>query len=358
MKGGSGWEPSTHAEGVACAVAALICWGTWSNALKVCGVRWELFYVDYVLACVFASLLAAASLGPPSALSLTSVPVRQAGYALAAGVVFNIANLLVTLAITLIGMATAFPLSIGTALAVGAALNYALAPKGSLLLLSAGCVLALAAVGCMGGAYAAYGRSRRKQRQSETLGSADPLLQTPDEGGSGGEKTAMSLQAKVGLCVGAGILMGSWSPLCVSSMNGAEGISAYEAMILFTLGMVISSCVALPAVARWPVEHGLPPLSVGALGLAWVNRSTMVSHLAGVVGGGMWFVGTLMSLISGPKLGFAVSYSIGQCAPLAAAIWGIFLWREFAHADLLTVAALTGVFLFYGGAIASLALSS
>merc|ERR1711916_21419 len=36
--------------------------------------------------------------GPALCTLLTSVPVRQAGYALAAGVVFNIANLLVTLA--------------------------------------------------------------------------------------------------------------------------------------------------------------------------------------------------------------------------------------------------------------------
>ena len=55
----------------------------------------------------------------------------------------------------------------------------------------------------------------------------------------------------------------------------------------------------------------------------------IMSHGMGLLGGVVWAVGTVSSLISGKAIGMAVSYSIGQSAPMVATLWGLFYYREF-----------------------------
>ncbi|MGH9758818.1 MAG: hypothetical protein ACRD4M_13855, partial [Candidatus Acidiferrales bacterium] len=45
--------------------------------------------------------------------------------------------------------------------------------------------------------------------------------------------------------------------------------------------------------------------------------------------------------------GVAISYAIGQSAPMVAALWGIFAWKEFEGANAKTKAYLGMMFLFY-----------
>jgi glucose uptake protein len=45
--------------------------------------------------------------------------------------------------------------------------------------------------------------------------------------------------------------------------------------------------------------------------------------------------------------GVAISYAIGQAAPMVAAVWGVFVWREFAGADAKAKTYLGLMFLFY-----------
>ena len=54
------------------------------------------------------------------------------------GFIFNIANVLLIAGIDMVGLAVAFPLSIGIALVEGTALSYLLHPQGSAILLGAG----------------------------------------------------------------------------------------------------------------------------------------------------------------------------------------------------------------------------
>src|SRR5579875_1716906 len=82
---------------------------------------------------VFLAALAAAS---PSHILL----------AIAGGIIFNAANLLLVAAIGVAGLAVAFPLGIGIALRVGVLLNYYLAPAASPWLLFAGVALIVLAL--------------------------------------------------------------------------------------------------------------------------------------------------------------------------------------------------------------------
>ena len=40
-----------------------------------------------------------------------------------------------------------------------------------------------------------------------------------------------------------------------------------------------------------------------------------------------------MSIIAAGKAGYAISYGLGQGATLVAALWGVFIWKEFRGAS-------------------------
>lgn len=59
----------------------------------------------------------------------------------------------------------------------------------------------------------------------------------------------------------------------------------------------------------------------------------MKTHLVGILGGAIWALGTACSYIAAGKAGAAVSYALGQGATMVAALWGIFIWKEFKGAS-------------------------
>jgi hypothetical protein len=61
---------------------------------------------------------------------------------------------------------------------------------------------------------------------------------------------------------------------------------------------------------------------------------------AGTVTGGL-------NILASAQAGFAISYGLGQGATLVAAIWGVFVWREFEAAPRGTNRLLTLMFLAY-----------
>ena len=52
----------------------------------------------------------------------------------------------------------------------------------------------------------------------------------------------------------------------------------------------------------------------------------------GIIGGMIWCLGMSFSIIASEKAGPAISYGLGQGATIVAAIWGIFIWKEFKDA--------------------------
>jgi glucose uptake protein len=54
-----------------------------------------------------------------------------------------------------------------------------------------------------------------------------------------------------------------------------------------------------------------------------------------------------LSLIASEKAGFAISYGLGQGATMIAAIWGVFVWKEFKNAPPGTNRLLTFMFLSF-----------
>ena len=69
--------------------------------------------------------------------------------------------------------------------------------------------------------------------------------------------------------------------------------------------------------------------------------------MVGVLGGIIWGIGNSFNLIAAGKAGAAISYGLGQGATLIAALWGVFIWKEFRNAPKGTNSLLTAMFLFF-----------
>ena len=146
--------PQVYAVALLMMVLSMIAWGSWANTQKLTGDwRFELFYWDYVWGILLCAVLIGLTLGRTDAASpdsffhnLSDASARNLAYAFAGGIIFNVANMLLVAAIAIAGLAVAFPIGIGLALAIGSVLNYIITPKGNPLLLFSGIALVVVAI--------------------------------------------------------------------------------------------------------------------------------------------------------------------------------------------------------------------
>jgi glucose uptake protein len=125
--------------------------------------------------------------------------------------------------------------------------------------------------------------------------------------------------------------MGSFFPLLQNGMAGEIGLGPYAITFVFSLGVFFSTFVFNLVFMNLPVEG--PPIEISEY-----FRGSLKSHFLGILGGMIWAVGLIASLVAGAaegnaKVGPAVSYGIGQGATMVSALWGLLVWREFANAD-------------------------
>lgn len=65
------------------------------------------------------------------------------------------------------------------------------------------------------------------------------------------------------------------------------------------------------------------------------------------MGGIIWGIGNLFSLLATEKAGAAISYGLGQGATMVAAFWGVFIWKEFVGGPKINRALLTCMFILF-----------
>src|SRR6202167_6725595 len=125
------FTPSSLTIALLMMITSAVCWSSWANTYKgVKNYRFELFYWDYatgifLAALIYALTMASTNGGPTSFLNnVRSADVSNIGWALLAGIIFNLANLLLVAAIDMAGLAIAFPVAIGIALVVGTVLSF------------------------------------------------------------------------------------------------------------------------------------------------------------------------------------------------------------------------------------------
>lgn len=312
-------------------LASMICWGSWANTQKlVPGFPFQLFYWDYVLGVVLIALLSGLTLGAagPGEIGMVANLSAAGGgailYAVAAGAVFNLANLLLVAAIAIAGLAVAFPVGIGLALVVGAVTNYVLAPTGYPPLLFGGILLIVLAI-------AIDSRAFRLRDRAAPAASSRGLR----------------------LALVCGLLMGSFYPLIVRAQAGPTGLNSYAVTICFAAGVVLCAIPVNLLLMRRPITAD-PPTD-----FATYLRAPLATHLSGVLGGMIWGAGLVTSLLAAAAalVGPAVSYSLGQGATMVSAAWGVFVWREFAGAPRAARVLLLPMFALFGAGLALVALS-
>ena len=117
-------------------ILSLLCWGSWANSYKLAGKwRYELYYFDFAAGVVVAAFLYAMTVGNLGydgfsfMDDLMHAGKRQWLYGFMGGVIFNLGNMFLMSAISVAGMAVAFPVGIGVATIVGTGLAYAAGPR-------------------------------------------------------------------------------------------------------------------------------------------------------------------------------------------------------------------------------------
>ncbi len=311
-------------------IVTMLCWGSWANTQKLAAGNWrfELFYWDYVLGIVILAVLAAftlGSLGEGGRSFLTDI--RQADAvnirsALWGGILFNAANILLVAAISIAGMSVAFPVGIGLALVIGVLVNYVNAPVGSAGPLFGGMVLIVVAILLNAVAY----------RRTST---ADTGASTP------GVSTKGLLLSVVAGCL-MGLFYGNVAQAMFPNFDQPEPgkLSPYTAVVVFSAGILVSNFLFNTLLMRRPFM-GAP------VRYADYFRGSGRNHLTGVLGGMIWCLGMLFSILASDKAGPAISYGLGQGATVVAALWGIYVWREFRAAPKGVNTLLNGMLLCY-----------
>lgn len=289
-------------------VITMLCWGSWGNTQKLAGKTWryELFYWDYVLGVLFLSLIFAFTLGSMGGngrafiADLQQADMENIGSSFLGGIIFNAANILLSTAIALVGMSVAFPVGIGLALILGVIINYLGSQKGDPVFLFLG--VGLIALAIVFNALAYRNASSGNQKVT-TKGILVSIL--------------------------AGVLMSFFYRFVAASMDldnfvtpAAGKMTSYTAMVVFSLGIFMSSFIFNTLLMKKPISG--EPISYSAY-----FRGKFSIHWVGILGGIIWGIGNSLNLIAAGKAGAAISYGLGQGATLVAALWGVFIWKEF-----------------------------
>jgi len=299
-------------------ITSAICWGSWANTYKgVRNYRFELFYWDYAVGIFLISLILAFTMGSTGNDSnsflnnVHSADTTNIVSTMVGGAIFNLANLLLVAAIDMAGLAIAFPVAIGIALVVGTVLSYTLQPKGNALFLAVGVVCALIAVILDGKAYGSLAIAGRAVSRKSII-----------------------------VCVVSGVLMGLWNPFVAYGATRGNVLTPYSSVVFLTLGALLSCFI-------WNLYFMKRPLVGAPVSFSGFFSGPPSGHLLGLVGGFIWGVGTVFNVVAGKATAFAISYAIGQSAPMVAALWGVFAWREFAGAPGKAKMYLAMMFVFY-----------
>ena len=146
------------------------------------------------------------------------------------GMIFNLGNLLLVAAISVAGMAVAFPLGAGLALVIGAILNYVVSPAGNPWLLFGGIALICAAIAANASAY----RALAKGKKAETKGIVLSIL--------------------------CGVVIGLFYPFVAKAVTGENHLGPYTVYFVLALGALVSNFPLNYAFMRRPVSGS--PLAI------------------------------------------------------------------------------------------------
>lgn len=278
-------------------IVTMLGWGSWANTQKLAGKdKWpfQLYYWDYAIGVLFLSVIFMFTLGSVGNSGMGAVNnLAQAGssavlQAVLSGVIFNISNILLVVAIDAAGMSVAFPVGVGLSLVIGTVASYVQSLKGSQALLFSGVALVVVVM-----ILSAISHSK--------------LPRAPGRGWARG----------VVFAVIAGCLMGFFYPQLMRSISPGFNSAPIQAGLLapytgffFSVGLLLSNFIVNTVFMK--TAH---------LSYSEYFRGAARLHLLGFLGGIIWALALGFNVIASGAAGPAISYALGQGTPLVAAIW-------------------------------------
>ncbi|HLO57220.1 MAG TPA: GRP family sugar transporter [Bacteroidales bacterium] len=306
-------------------VLAMICWGSWQNTQNLTGKGWrfELYYWDFILGIFIFSLIMAftfGSLGHEGRPFLADLRQASPGYLISAalgGAIWNLGTLLLIAAISIAGMSVAFPIGGGIGWILGIVINYIGMPEGNPVLLFGGsAIIILAIIFSM----ISYRRLANAQHKAPLKG--------------------------ILLSFAAGLMIAFFYRFVASSLDttftaeNSGKITSYTAVVIFSIGAIISTVIFNPLFMRYPIQGD-------RVSIADYLKGNYRTHFFGMLGGAIWCLGNSVSFMAVNSASPAISYGLSNSAPVVAAIWGIFVWKEFREAPTGTSRLLTMMFICY-----------
>ena len=305
-------------------VLSLLCLGSWAAAFKLGGKwRFEVFYLDFAIGLLLAAVVYAFTVGNLGydgfnfMDDLQHAGKRQWMYVFLSGIIFNFGNMLLMGAVSVAGLAVAFPMGMGIAVLMGTVVGLAGKPVGNPGLLGLGCALILMSILASATCYRIMGVARHEElaRAGQAKSTRRP---SPMKG--------------IILSLLAGILIGSFAPMLEKARQGDLGLGPYAVGAIFAIGVFFSSFVFDIFLMNLPVDGD--PVEFTAL-LACSRKQ----HLVGLASGVVWCTGMVAALVSSsmpeqPQGGQLARAMMAQGSPVIAALWGMLVFREFKNSDI------------------------
>ena len=365
--------PGSFNAALALLSVSLFCWGSWGNSIKFSKLTFPQFYLIYgisvfcwsgILGIILGGDYYSADLEHHDFITnLKNASSTSIGYAMASGAIFNIANALLVVLIGLVGLSISFPICIGISLIAGTLLSYWAQPsQTNLPLLCTGLLLALFALISMSLAH--------HYKNMDNVVETTPLLSrnmdnendpgnehNEDKDNEDAKKSNLSFKKLILLCILCGVIMGCFSPLSTlaQDITKAGHLNPFTCIFFFSLSAMITTFPIVYFLHCYPLDG----LRSNKRFLDGVANATAMDKIWPVVGGFVWTLGTLFNFVSGKKISsFAISYAIGQAAPVVATGWGLLYFKEFNGAPMRSFVCMGLMFVFYAGAVGLIAMSS
>lgn len=244
------YVPATFGVSIALLFICMLCWGSWANTFSLTRgkYRFELFYWDYAVGVLLGVLALSALMAPNAAVFQGTMAPSSAAWGIFSGVVFSIGNVLLVAAISLTGMAVAFPVTCGLALLIAVGLSLWINPAVPVGWMSLGAGMILLSMIMDAAAY----RSLAANAASSTRGIVIAII--------------------------GGVCMGAFPPCSEKAFEGPNGLDAYSAAVMLGVGVLLCTILTNYLLMRWPIT-GDEPVPMKRLFTAPISF-----HVLGIIG--------------------------------------------------------------------------
>jgi glucose uptake protein len=314
--------PGSQLFNIVLLIFGMLCLGTWANTFRMTSKwRFELYCFDFAIgACLAAILLGLTfgSLGWDGFALADDVRIagkQQDAFAMLAGVVFNLGNMLIIGALSVAGITVAYLIGVGFMLTSGMVFMHFRFASGYGPLLAVGAVMILVAAVLL--AYSWRQQALERLIAQVRMGKTKSTRKSVDNKG-------------LLLAIGGGIIAGIYLPLVSVAANGENGLGPYALGIFFAIGIGISTFIFNLFFMNLPVSGD--PLELTAY-----FKGKARFHGLGMLGGIIWYLGLASTLIAARAEGKNVVMlptvrALMLGAALVGALWGLLRWKEFAGA--------------------------